>query len=152
MANYQEENMSNSIQFVDFLVVKWLGAMKNTAALQFEVVNAMTAEKRRSGIQSYGIHTKFVAKLNSTQQTVKAQPSVMRHGLGKVWLARIATMISECTLNTWVYKTKTNSIAQEWHKTQSIVPPSNFSKNQKVVHEWISLESCLHKMTLKQGT
>ena len=102
------EHITNLIQLLNRLGVRFLGTVKDTNALPFLVQDKNTTGKRminnKAVTQSYGIRTRFSCTSNVRNEKISV--SVLRNGVGKIRSAKIATNHPMFANNDWVYESK----------------------------------------------
>lgn len=117
-AKLQNMNVTNLVQILRELKVKFLSTMKNTAHFPFQVIerneDGKTVQRKRLIVQQYGMRTNFIA--TQTQSNSHVQASVMRHGKGKARVARLATSIPACMSGSWVYETSKSTNSRQPHQ------------------------------------
>ena len=132
---------------------KFLGTVKNSRAFPFDVVELNTIDRvnnsGKASVQTYGTRTNFVAY--SRRDKIKA--SVLRHGMGKKRVARIAKNIPCCLKNTWVYEcTKgvegNGKVKRKLHLQH--VPLQGTTRKDIIRNSWSSFLSNVYEMTERQ--
>ena len=94
--------ITNLVQIMELMGIKFLGTVKDCKSFLFQIINVNdSGDTVLNGcpvIQGYGTRTSFKSRSGSKIA------SVMRHGTGKVCMARAATNIVECHQDTWAYE------------------------------------------------
>ena len=102
------ENITNLIQLLNRLGVRFLGTVKDTNALPFLVQDKNTTGKRiinnKAITQSYGMRTRFSCTSNVRNEKISV--SVLRNGVEKIRSAKIATNHPLFANNDWVYESQ----------------------------------------------
>ena len=106
--NQNVENVSNMVQLMLYLGVKFLGTLKNTPVFLFRLEDLnykrMTNHNNKVVAQCYGTRNFFIARIKIGGSLLKA--AVLRHGMGRVRAARLSTNMPLLLVsNTWVYET-----------------------------------------------
>ena len=158
LARAQDINITNLIQIMQLMKVKFLGTVKDSSMFPFHLVDVNEdGTKEQSGrlvTQMYGQRSNFTAlgRINPKATDV-IQASTMRQGAGKVRASRIATNTPEAMSNEWVLETTTcNASKRRPHATPPNPLPSNASFDSKAKYYFQLFESGVFIMTLFQRT
>ena len=101
LAQIQGVKMSNLIQVMESMGVKFLGTIKESKSFPFQIVDLKESNAAvvngRPVLQAYGDRSSYTARSSNKVA------SVLRHGSGKIRAARAATNLVECRQDTWAY-------------------------------------------------
>ena len=111
--NQNADNITNLIQLMMRLGVRFVGTVKNTPSFPF-IIHDHNIEKIRTSqnkvvLQSYEIRSHFscYTKIGTTMKV-----SVLRNGIGKIRSARIATNLPLLMDNSWVYELQSGDLGE----------------------------------------
>ena len=158
LAKQQNVDVSNLIQIMRSLGVKFLGTIKDSFKYAFYFVEVNEDGKseinKRAVMQLYGMRTSWTAisRLPNRPHDV-VQASAFGHGQGKNRAARIATNMPEAMKpNTFVYETRTNEI-DRWSNgsVPTVCPPDGARFRELAKHDHKLLLSCVYQMVRGQG-
>ena len=142
--------MTNLIQIMKSMKVKYLGTIKDSNCFPFHIVelneNSSTVINGRPVVQGYGTRTSFTARSGDTTATV------MRHGAGKIRAARAATNLVECKQDTWAYETNCVMTRQPHGVAPDSPLGANASIKLQVEQAWAVFSSKVIFLTLSQRT
>ena len=145
----QGVNMTNLVQVMEAMGVKYLGTIKNSKSFPFEIVDLnesrATTINGRPIIQAYGTRTSFTARLGGTTA------SVMRHGGGRIRAARAATNLVECRQDTWAYETE-GLLTRFPHSVRPSPLSENPTTDDQIKHAWNLFLSSIIALTMRQRT
>lgn len=134
--------MTNLIQIMQWMNVKFLGTVKDRKSFPFQFVDVnetgTKSHNKRLIVQTYGMRIDFVARMrSSTGSSNNVQASVLRHGAGKTRGACIVTNIPQCLRDTWVYETTTNAITCVPQGVMpDPLPSTTTTNNDMIAHAW----------------
>ena len=153
LAKHQKISVTNLVQILQELNIKFLSTVKDSGSFPFEIVERIddgnTVRNKRLLVQKYGMRTSFHARRVRNKQNIQA--SVMRHGKGKNRVARIATTIPECMGDTIVYETTVSKKRDRIPHTQAPPAlPDGVSSKAVITHAWQCFESTLYSKSRTQ--
>ena len=146
----QSVKITNLIQIMELHGVKFLGTSKDSESFPFKIVDlndssSTTVVNGRPIIQGYGTRTSFTAKSDNKTAVV------MKHGGGKIRVARGVTNLVECRQDTWAYETN-GDMRRKPHATAPPPLHQNANINQQIDHAWKVWMSGIIILTLLQRT
>jgi hypothetical protein len=158
LAKEQNVDVSNLIQIMRRLGVKFLGTIKDSFKYPFYFVEVNEDGKsqvnKRAVMQLYGMRNSWTATTRDSKRPHDiVQASAFRHGQGKNRAARIATNMPELMKpNTFVYETRTNEIDRWPNEPVPTVAPLPGSKFRDfALHDHKLLRSRVYQMVRGQG-
>ena len=155
LAKQQDVDVTNLIQIMREMGVKFLGTVKDSKSYPFYFVDVNedgeVVKNDRVIAQMYGMRTNITAKQQASSRANDIiQASVLRHGFGKVRGARIVTNLPEAMENTWVYETRTNQIDRE----ENVKPPLPLRQDatlaDRIAHAYETMKSSLYIISRQQ--
>ncbi len=104
LAQNQGVNVTNLIQLMEKMGVKYLGTVKDSPSFPFQIVDlkdesSKTESNSKPILQAYGGRTSYKA------QSGNKTAAVLRHGNGKIRGARVVTNMVEASTDSWAYET-----------------------------------------------
>ena len=149
LARAQGVNITNLIQIMESLGVKFLGTIKDSKSFPFQIVDlnesSNTVVNNRTSIQGYVTRSSYTAQLGTKTA------SVMRHGAGKVRAARAATNLVECRQDTWAYETDV-LVTRMAHVVPLLPIQDNATIGVQFDHAWNAFLLLVTLLTLSQRT
>jgi len=151
LAKAQKVKVTNLIQVMETLKVKFLGTVKESASFPFYHVDVnedgMKERGSRMVTQMYGQRSTFIAKKGSIQA------SSMRQGGGKVRAGRLATNQPRAMANEWVMETSNGDATRRIpHASPPESIASNASLDRQAEYHFRLFESCVYVYTREQRT
>mmetsp|Transcript_56501 Transcript_56501/g.120008 ORF Transcript_56501/g.120008 Transcript_56501/m.120008 type:complete len:178 (+) Transcript_56501:1161-1694(+) len=148
LAQEQDVDVSNIIQILRDMGVKFLGTIKDSFKYPFYFVEVneegKTAVNNRAVVQTYGMRDVFAAiSRHPTRRHYVVLASAYRFGQGKSRAARLATIIPEVMCpNLFVYKTNAHFIRKP-HQSPPSPLPADAGVVQKISHAFLTFESSI---------
>ena len=158
--NQNKDNVTNLVQLMLHMGVKFLGTLKNTEAFPFHIedvnVKRETNLNNKVIVQSYGTRSAFESH-TKVGGIHKVKVVVIRHGTGRMRCVRIGTNIPFLMTNRqWVFETTSGckgqgQVARNEH-FQSGVHVITSRKCEKHNRAWVKNFSTVYQMTKLQRT
>ena len=152
--SHKGENITNLIQLLNRLGVRFLGTVKDSNALPFQVHDKNITGKRiinnKAITQSYGMRTRF--SCTSNVRNDKISVSVLRNGVGKIRSAKIATNHPLFANNDWVYESQKGDLGNGKLDVSQHVAVEVGSSDNSVNDVWNEFLQQVIVLTEKQRT
>lgn len=158
LAKEQHVDISNLIQIMREMGVKFLGTVKNSLKYPFYFVevteDGKTEINKRAVVQTYRMRNTWNATSKSaTQSHDVIQATVMRHGGGKTRAARITTSLPEAmNANAYVYETNSMFIDRLPHGIAPQPLPEDASQSNQISRAWKQFRFSFYSMVRTQGS
>eukprot|EP00984_Skeletonema_dohrnii_P032459 scaffold26691_cov108-Skeletonema_dohrnii-CCMP3373.AAC.1 len=151
LAEKQGVEITNLIQLMEKMGVKYLGTIKDSPSFPFMIVDRNEKDVkvvgRKAVIQAYGTRTSVAAKRGGT--TAK----VMTHGMGKIRGARVASNIVECTSqDAFAYETECAMTRVPHELPPETELDDNPSIEMQIKHAYQEFHAGIISLTMLQRT
>ena len=158
--NQNKDNVTNLIQIMLRMGVKFLGTLKNTEASPFHIEDFNNKHETNLNHkvigQSFGTRSLFESKTRIRDQ-YKMKVVVVRHGLGRLQCVRLGTNMPMLIHNNfWIFETSSGckgsgQVLQREHVQKNLHIISS-TKSDETNSAWSTLMGSIYKMTQKQQT